>query len=186
MILHPNSDALFMFDNSPNHQTFAPDALVASSSNLKNGGINLKVVMRDGWFVNDDILRILQSNANKNGQQNGLRNILLERNLWREGMKRAEAVELLTFQPDYLEQKEWLAETVTNEPGFQIGVFPKFHCEFNFIEMFWEAVKHFTRTHCEYSFNGLVRILPDALSSVSVAQLRRFSRKCFRNIICID
>ena len=180
MILHPNSDALFMFDNSANHHAFAPDALVASRLNLKDGGVNLKVVMRDGWFVNDDGLRIPQANANKNGQQKGLRNILLERNLWREGMKRAEAVELLTFQPDYLEQKEWLAETVTNEPGFQIGFFPKFHCEFNFIEMFWGAVKRFTRTHCEYSFNGLVRILPDALSSVSVAQIRRFARKCFR------
>ena len=47
-ILHPHGDALFMFDNSANHHAFAPDALVASRLNLKDGGANLKIIMRDG------------------------------------------------------------------------------------------------------------------------------------------
>lgn len=178
--LHPNCDALLMFDNSANHHAFAPDALVASRLNLKDGGANLKDIMRDGWFLNEEGNRITQTNANMNGQQKGLKAILLERNLWRQGMKRAEAVDLLMNQPDFLEQKEWLTETVLSEPGFNVGFFPKFHCEFNFIEMFWGAVKRFTRTHCDYSFNGLVQMLPVALLSVPVAHIRRFARKCFR------
>jgi len=179
-VLHPNCDALFMFDNSANHHAFPPDALVASRLNLKDGGVNLKAIMRDGWFMDEEGNRITQIMANSDGQQKGLKSILLERKLWRQGMKKDDAVDLLMKQPDFLEQKEWLTETVLSEPGFKIGFFPKFHCEFNFIEMFWGAVKRFTRSHCDYSFDSLVQILPVALLSVPVAQIRRFARKCFK------
>eukprot|EP01034_Spumella_vulgaris_P044767 gene44767-55707_t len=37
-ILHPGKQALFMFDNSSNHNVFAPDALKCSHLNLSNGG----------------------------------------------------------------------------------------------------------------------------------------------------
>ena len=153
---------------------------MASRLNLKDGGVNLKAIMRDGWFMDEEGNRITQIMANSDGQQKGLKSILLERKLWRQGMKKDDAVDLLMTQPDFLEQKEWLTETVLSEPGFKIGFFPKFHCEFNFIEMFWGAVKRFTRSHCDYSFDGLVQILPVALLSVPVAQIRRFARKCFR------
>jgi hypothetical protein len=64
-ILHPGCDALFMFDNSANHHAFAPDALMASRLNLKDGGANLKSIMRGGWFIGEDEVRIIQTNANK-------------------------------------------------------------------------------------------------------------------------
>ena len=126
-ILHPNCDALFMFDNSANHHAFAFDALVASRFNLKDGGVNLKGIMRDGWFM-DKGNRITQTMANSDGQQKGLKSILLERKLWRQGIKKDDAVNLLMNQPDFLDQKEWLTETVLSEPGFKTGFFPKFHC----------------------------------------------------------
>ena len=81
----------------------------------------------------------------------------------------------------FLQQKEWIYETVTAVPGFQISFFRKFHCEFNHIEMFWGAAKRFARVRCDYSFPGLVRIVPDALSSVPVSQIRRYARRCFRS-----
>lgn len=51
-------------------------------------------------------------------------------------MKRSDAVELLKSQLYFIEKKEWLTETVIVKQVFDIGIFPKFHCESNFIEMF--------------------------------------------------
>eukprot|EP00474_Spongospora_subterranea_P006059 CRZ06517.1 hypothetical protein [Spongospora subterranea] len=38
----------------------------------------------------------------------------------------------------------------------------------------------YLRQYCNYSYNGLVAMLPEALASVSKATIRRHARKCFR------
>ena len=50
-ILHPDSQGLFMFDNSQNHHAKPPDALSLHILNLKYGGKNSRP-MRDGWYIN--------------------------------------------------------------------------------------------------------------------------------------
>jgi hypothetical protein len=37
-ILHPDCEAVFVFDNSTNHSTYSPDALITKNLNIKDGG----------------------------------------------------------------------------------------------------------------------------------------------------
>eukprot|EP00474_Spongospora_subterranea_P004864 CRZ05322.1 hypothetical protein [Spongospora subterranea] len=53
-ILHPGCDALFLFDNSQNHRSLAPNALKAKVLPIKDDGKNVKL-QRDGWVRNHTI-----------------------------------------------------------------------------------------------------------------------------------
>ena len=61
--------------------------------------------------------------------------------------------------------------------------YPKFHCEFNFIEFFWAAVKRYTRSHCDYSFAQLETTVRAGLDSVSLQTIRRFCMRSKRWMI---
>lgn len=179
-VLHPDCDGLFMFDNSQNHHAKPPDALSVSVLNLKDGGKNARA-MRDGWFNDSNGQRVVQILYSE-GILKGAKSILTERDLWpAEGLSRDAARKLLSSQSDFLGQREWLEETVT-EAGFLIDFYPKYHCEFNYIEMFWGAAKAYARKHCTYEFNHLVQTVPLALDSVSLSMIRKFARKSYRYI----
>ena len=177
--LHPNCDGLFLFDNSQNHHARAPDALYASNMKLGDGGVNQKL-MRPGWFLDHQGNRIEQSMVMQDGKTaKGVRRVLQERGLWNPDLRLNTARELLSQQPDFIQQKEWLEETVTNA-GYYIDYYPKYHCEFNYIEMFWGAAKAWTRARCSFNFNDLVVLVPKALVNVSLTKIRKFARKSYR------
>ena len=101
----------------------------------------------------------------------GMRQVLVERGLWRDrlvikcrpgsrfkrqdGTGRSElaakcrsretdccANRILDLQPDFMEQK-LLVQEVIEAAGHLCTFLPKFHCELNFIEFFWGAVKRY-------------------------------------------
>jgi hypothetical protein len=159
--LHPGCDGTFMFDNSQNHHAIVSDTLSVSKMHLSDGGRNARI-MRSGWFIDCDGERVEQSMVTQNGLSKGLKRVLMERGLYIPGLSVQGAKSLLKPQPDLKKQMELLQETLLEE-GFLIDYYPKYDCEFNYIEMFWGAAKAFARARCTFNFNDLVNLVPQAL-----------------------
>ena len=200
----PGCQALFAFDNAKSHQKYAADALRTGNMNLTPGGKNT-VPMRDGWFVKDNQIQ-KQSMMLPDGRLKGLKKVLEERGLWPQGRKFLTqcsipgstpgttklkptckyakhssccARALLSSQPDFQEQKGELQETI--EAAGHLVIFnPVYHCELNFIEYFWGRAKLYARAHCEYTFEALVRIVPEALAQVSNTLISKYYQRVLR------
>jgi hypothetical protein len=83
---------------------------------------------------------------------------------------------LLSQQPDFLEQKSSVQEII--DAAGQLCIFLlKFHCELNFIEFFWGAVKKYLWEHCDYTFDTLKTNLPKALESVEIKTIRKWEHR---------
>jgi len=78
-----------------------------------------------------------------------------------------------------LNQKPLIQEIIESR-GHRVIFYPKFHCEINFIELFWGAAKRYTRENCDYTFKSLEKTVPLALNSVSLENIRKFARRCWR------
>ena len=88
--LHPNAIAFFTFDQSTNHGAFAADALRGNAMNLGPGGAQHS--MRHGWFGANKTPQSMTFPLNASdhalrGKPKGLRAVLQERGLWRDGMR---------------------------------------------------------------------------------------------------
>ena len=182
-----------MVDNSQGHTAYANDALLASKMNLNPGGAVPKLL--NGWFMHDGH-RISQpmvfpmDHRTNPDQPKGIKQVLDERGLWRQGLrldcKKTRicsidsndccARQLLSQQPDFLEQKSSVQEVV-EEAGHLCIFLPKFHCKLNFIEFFWGAVKKYLREHCDYTFETLKANLPKALESVQISTIRKWEHR---------
>lgn len=186
-----------MVDNSQGHSAYAKDALLVSRMNLRPGG--KQAHMRDGWYLKDDE-RIIQSMTfppdhpgEFAGQPKGMKQVLTERGLWQQKLlmscpkenkcqpdsTNCCATRILETQPDFKEQISLVQEVIT-EAGHLCIFLPKFHCELNFIEFFWGAVKRYLRENCDYTFETLRENMPKAMASVRVETIRKWEHRMVR------
>lgn len=92
------------------------------------------------------------------GKPKGIKQVLIERGLWKDSLlkiclKCKDKIDnpqldccaqwILELQPDFQAQKS-LLEKIAEAEGQNIIFYSKFHCEFNFIEMFWGRAKCYT------------------------------------------
>lgn len=184
-----------MVDNSQGHSAYAKDALLTSRMNLRPGG--KQASMRDGWYLRSDKTRVSQAmvfppdHPEYPDTPKGMRQVLEKHGLWRTGLlmqcrdKCASesvtccATRILDFQPDFKEQRS-LVQEVIEAAGHMCIFLPKYHCELNFIEYFWGAVKQYLCEHCDYTFSTLQTNLPLALASVSVQLIRKWEHQTWR------
>ncbi|TFY69697.1 hypothetical protein EVJ58_g265 [Rhodofomes roseus] len=81
----------------------------------------------------------------------------------------------------FIKQKSLVQETI--EAAGHLCIFlPKFHCEINFIEYFWGAVKKYLHDCCDCTFDMLKENMPKALASVSVELIRKWEHRAWRFI----
>lgn len=185
--MHPGADLLFMFDNSANHHAVHPTGLNVTAFNLNEGGKNFPTEMRNGWYMNGDE-RIEQSMyvMRNNGVKipKGLTAVLSERSLIPPGLKltKEKASEILRAQPDFKEQREWLAEVVLQR-RHSIDYYPKYHCELSFIEKVWSFLKERLRKLCDYTFKSLEENVPTQLGQIPIMFYAKAARSCSRYIL---
>lgn len=198
---------LFMVDNSQGHSAYAEDALLTSRMNMNPGG--KQALMRDGWFIcnGEKITQPMvfpPDHPQFPGYPKGIRQVLTERGLYRRGLVMACrkkndgsgekcpqgatdccAKQILSLQPDFLEQKSLVQEVVENA-GHLCIILPKFHCELNFIEFYWGAVKRYLREKCDYTFATLQNNMLTALSSVPTELIRKWEHRMWRWITAYE
>jgi hypothetical protein len=192
----PGYQALIMVDNSQGHSAYAVDALLTSRMNLRPGGKQAR--LRDGWYLQDGHIVTQQmifppDHPEFPNEPKGMKQVLMERGLWREKLrmqcpaeKKCEvdatsccAKRILDLQPDFMAQHS-LVQEVIEGAGHLCIFLPKFHCELNFIEFFWGAVKRYLRNHCDYTFDTLRANMPKALASVDTMLIRKWEQRMGR------
>ncbi|KAJ3990684.1 hypothetical protein F5050DRAFT_1819175 [Lentinula boryana] len=82
--------------------------------------------------------------------------------------------QLLFNQPDFTNQPSALEELITSR-GHLCDFYPKYHCELNFIEMYWGAAKFHYRNHVTRPSNlqEMEARIVECLDYVPLAQIRR-------------
>ncbi len=81
---------------------------------------------------------------------------------------------ILSLQPDFIAQKSKLQNEIEKRRHKCI-FYSKYHCELNYIEMYWDAVKRYTREYCDYTWANLQKIVSEALDSVSLITIRHYT-----------
>jgi len=185
-----------MVDNSQGHGIYAPDTLLTRDMNFNPSGSQPR--LRNGWFINGLGEKVVQEmvfptdHPTFPDKPKGMKQTLTEQGLFQAKLRMqckkpncdpnatdCCAKRILDLQPDFAEQKSLVHETI-EAAGHLCIMLPKCHCELNFIEFFWGAMKRYLREHCDYTYSGLQRNIPDAMASVNVFTIRKWEHQMIR------
>ena len=168
--IHPNNQALFLFDNAPSHKKMADDALNVERMNVNPGG--MQPVMRSTvWNGN------VQSMVYPNGTPKGMKAVLEERGVNTKGMKAPQLKEKLKSYSDFQNPKTLLEDLIESR-GHLCVFYPKYHCELSPIELVWCHAKRHTRAYANGSIVRLRTMVPEGLDGVTTEQIKKFFRLC--------
>ena len=92
------------------------------------------------------------------------------------------ALRILEAEEDFRNEIS-LLETIIQAAGHEVIFYPKFHCELNYIEYYWAALKRYTRDNCLYSFAELEPTVLRAMDSIDLKTIRRFAMRSKRWMI---
>ena len=83
------------------------------------------------------------------------------------------ALRILEAEEDFRNEIS-LLETIIQAAGHEVIFYPKFHCELNYIEYYWAALKRYTRDNCQYSFAAPEPTVLRAMGSIGLGTIQRF------------
>ncbi len=94
--------------------------------------------------------------VNENGEPKGMKQVLIKRELWKNGLNadcqlckdKIDDINqvdcctwwIISLQPDFLKQKSALEEVIL-EVRYKCIFYLKFHCELNYIKWYWKVAK---------------------------------------------
>jgi hypothetical protein len=183
--LHPGMIMLCLFDNSQNHLMKEPGTADVSMFPAMDGGKRVPNNLKPGYYFNESGAKVEQSFYRADGKAKGLDSILSERGVCilklNNDQKKAKLCEFEDFQL----RTGWLRKTLETK-GHLYDNYPKFHCEFNFIERIWGKAKRYLRDNCKYNYADLVENVPIALSleNIPLPEIQRYYRGALRMMDC--
>lgn len=164
-----NNTTVFLFYQSSGHTAYDSNVLQVSRMNVNPGGG--QPAMRDTMY-NGKFYKLIDAIV----VPKGMRRVVIERGVDLHGMKAADMHRVLGEMPDFRYEKTKVEIYICSR-GHRVIFISKFHCELNPIEQCWGDAKHYTRQHCDYTFQGLERMIDKALNSVPVTLIRKYYPK---------
>jgi hypothetical protein len=159
----------------------------------KNG-----VKMRNGQLADGTEQDLYFSNEHPEmpGWFKGMEILVKERGLWQDGLlAQCEGFKckagttdcccrrILFSQSDFVNQKSALEELIESR-GHICDFYPKFHCELNFIEQYWGAVKRLYRVSPRTAdINEMERNAIACLDSISRIQINWYVSCCCKKLL---
>jgi hypothetical protein len=208
--VHPDCQALFIFDQSSAHASLPPDALRAFDMNKSDGGKQRK--QRDTIIPMSNPTVACRGQVQRmttlSGEPKGLKAVLEERGFDIRGLRakcspvcpfestRCCMARLLSQQDDFINQQSML-EVLIRGAGHECIFLPKFHCELNPIEMvgfplgfdafstkiglqYWGWCKYRYREFSKATFNDAKKIALEILDACPNEVIRRFINRSWR------